>query len=117
MPKKHFTDEDDALLGELGIEVETKKETGRTARDERIIAGFEEIVRWTEEHGRPPRHGENRDIFERLYAVRLESIRASAECRVILETMDTCGLLGPATGEPAGDCLEEPKSAEALLAE
>ena len=32
---KGFTDADDALLEELGIEVEAKKQTGRTAREER----------------------------------------------------------------------------------
>lgn len=37
---KGFTDEDDALLEELGVQVEAKKETGRTARDERVIAGL-----------------------------------------------------------------------------
>jgi hypothetical protein len=105
------------LLDDLGEEIEPVASGGRSAKEQRIIAGFEEILRWLEEHGRPPQHGENRDIFERLYAVRLESIRASAECRMILEPLDARGLLSPATGEPAGDCLEEPKSAEALLAE
>jgi hypothetical protein len=105
------------LLDDLGEEVEPVAAGGRSAKEQRIIAGFEEIVRWMEEHGRPPQHGEDRDIFERLYAVRLESIRASAECRAILEGMDTRGLLGPANGEPDGACLEEPTSAEALLAD
>ncbi len=62
-----FTDEDDALLAELGVEVETKKVGSRTPQEERIIAGFEDIQRFVEEHGRFPQHGEDRDIFERLY--------------------------------------------------
>ena len=37
-----FTDEDDALLEELGVEVETRREGSRTPREERIIAGFED---------------------------------------------------------------------------
>ena len=45
-------------------------------REERIIAGFEEIQRFVEKHGRAPQHGEDRDIFERLYAVRLDRLRA-----------------------------------------
>ena len=65
-----FTVEDDALLAELGVEVEPKKTGSRTPLEERIIAGFEDIQRFVEEHGRAPRHGEDRDIFERLYAVR-----------------------------------------------
>ncbi|OWU68765.1 hypothetical protein [Phaeobacter sp. 22II1-1F12B] len=60
---KEFTDEDDALLAELGVEVETKKVVTRTPREERIIAGFEEIQRFSVEHGRTPQHGEDRDIL------------------------------------------------------
>ncbi len=70
-----FTAEDDALLAELGIEVEAKKAANRTPEEERFIAGFEEIQRFVGEHGHPPRHGGERDIFERLYAVRLDRIR------------------------------------------
>ena len=91
---KEFTNEDDALLAELGIEVETKKVTKRTPREERIIAGFEEIQNFIEEHGSVPEHGEVKDIFERLYAVRLDRIRALKECRNLVEEMDHQGLLG-----------------------
>ncbi|PWC27404.1 GIY-YIG nuclease family protein [Teichococcus aestuarii] len=85
---KAFTDEDDALLEELGIEVETKREGGRTPREERIIAGFEEILRFLEENGRPPQHGDDRDIFERLYAVRLDRLRELQETRELLAPLD-----------------------------
>jgi hypothetical protein len=91
-----FTDEDDALLEELGVEVETKKEAARTPRDERIIAGFEEIQRFVEQHGHPPQHGEGRDIFERLYAVRLDRLRELADCRALLAPFDHQGLLADA---------------------
>ena len=90
---KEFTEEDDALLAELGVEVEVKKAVTRTPREERIIAGFEEIQRFVEEHGRAPQHGEGRDIFERLYAVRLDRIRELQEGRELLEPMDEHGLL------------------------
>ena len=40
-----FTDDDNALLAELGVEVDVKKLVSRTPREERIIAGFEEILR------------------------------------------------------------------------
>jgi hypothetical protein len=88
-----FTEEDDALLDELGVEVETKREGSRTAREERIITGFEEIQRFVEQHGRVPQHGEDRDIFERLYAVRLDRLRELDECRALLEPLDHQGLL------------------------
>ncbi|GAA5266122.1 hypothetical protein ACOSOMT5_P2549 [Acidiphilium sp. MT5] len=90
---KGFTDEDDALLSELGVEVEAKKDAGRTPREERIIAGFEEIQRFVATHGRAPRHGEDHDIFERLYAVRLDRLRAQDDCRILLKPFDHGGLL------------------------
>ncbi|MFG6585362.1 GIY-YIG nuclease family protein [Sulfitobacter sp. 1A12779] len=90
---KEFTSDDDALLAELGVEVETKKAISRTPREERIIAGFEEIQRFTEEQGRQPQHGESGDIFERLYAVRLDQIRNVQECRELVEPLDYQGLL------------------------
>jgi hypothetical protein len=48
------------------------------------LQGFEDIERFFEQHGRPPAHGEGNDIFERLYAVRLDKIRSSEECRAVL---------------------------------
>lgn len=93
MPER-ATDEDLELLEELGVETAPAKSGGRSAREQRIIAGFEEIERFVEEHGRTPQHGENRDIFERLYAVRLDRIRESRECRDVLKGLDSRGLLG-----------------------
>lgn len=109
-----FTEDDDALLEELGVEIETKAQGSRTPREERIIAGFEEIQRFVDEHGRPPAHGEERDIFERLYAVRLDRLRALDECRTLLEPLDRQGLLsGVATDATVADELDD----DALLAE
>ncbi|EED33277.1 Sea11 [gamma proteobacterium NOR5-3] len=112
---KAFTDEDDALLAELGVESDKKEVPARTPREERIIAGFEEIQRFVEEHGRAPQHGEDRDIFERLYAVRLDRIRSLAECRSLVEHMDHQSLLG-ATGE-VSSAEENGLDDDALLAE
>ena len=112
---KTFTEEDAALLDELGIEEELKPSGGRTAREERIIAGFEDIQRFVEKHGRLPQHGEDRDIFERLYAVRLDRLRDQADCRAILEPFDTQGLLtvtAQAVSEPKPEELDD----DALLA-
>ena len=91
--RREFTAEDDALLEELGVEVEVKQAKQYTNREQRIIAGFEEIQRFVEEHGRLPRHGEDHDIFERLFAVRLDRIRKQKECRVLLADLDPQGLL------------------------
>lgn len=70
-----------------------KKQSTYTPREERIIAGFEDIERFYEEHGRLPQHGEDRDIFERLYAVRLDRLRAQDDCRALLASFDKHGLL------------------------
>jgi len=100
---KRFTEQDDALLAELGVEAEVVKTSIYTPREERIIAGFEEIQRFVEKQGRLPEHGEDRGIFERLYAVRLDRIRSSNECTELLETLDTEGLLNQ---EPEGNAMQ-----------
>ena len=91
---KQFTDEDDALLADLGVEVEVKQAAKRSPQEERIIAGFEEIQRFVEQHGHAPEHGEEKGIFERLYAVRLDQIRKQEECLNLLRELDHQGLLG-----------------------
>ena len=83
----------DDLAAELADFAPPEKKEGRTAREERIIAGFEDIQRFVTTHGRVPQHGEDRDIFERLYAVRLDRLRALPECRFLLEPLDHQGLL------------------------
>jgi hypothetical protein len=110
-----FTEEDDALLDELGVEIETQKQASRTPREERIIAGFEEIQRFVEEHDRAPQHGEGRDIFERLYAVRLDRLRGVADCRALLEPLDHQGLLAGA--EPAPVSAPDELDDDELLAQ
>lgn len=92
MPK-FTTDEDLELLAELGVDLAPEPTGQRSAREERIIAGFEEIERFVAEQGRLPQQAEDRDIFERLYAVRLDRLRESEECRAILEPLDSRGLL------------------------
>jgi len=112
---KGFTEDDDALLAELGVEVEAKKAKKLTPREERIIAGFEEIQRFVEQHGSHPRHGEDKDIFERLYAVRLDRLRALEECQELLSSLDHQGLLSGASAGPAEPA--ETMSDDELLAE
>lgn len=113
---KGFTDEDDALLQELGVEVEAKKESSRTLREERIIAGFEEIQRFVEQHGRAPQHGEDRNIFEQLYAVRLDRLRQVADCRAVIGSLDHQGILNTADAAPTGvvDELDDDELLEQL---
>tara|TARA_B100000965_G_scaffold399038_1_gene418202 strand:+ start:485 stop:1672 length:1188 start_codon:yes stop_codon:yes gene_type:complete len=105
---------DDDLLDALGVEVPTLKAATRTPREERIIAGFEDIQRFYQTHGRAPLHGEDRDIFERLYAVRLDQLRKLPEAQTLLSDRDSHGLLSGATAVAVDvDELDE----DALLAE
>ncbi len=107
--------DDDELLEALGVSVETKTTGGRKPREERIIAGFEDILNFVKEYGRPPAHGEDRDIFERLYAVRLDRLREQLEFRDLLAPFDDVGLL---SGEfAARPVAPEPPDDDALLAE
>lgn len=106
--------DDDELLDALGVEVAPIKVSSRTPREERIIAGFEDILRFHQAHGRAPLHGEGRDIFEQLYAVRLDRIRKLPEAQTLLAGLDVPGLLLDAAAVPADvEALDE----DALLAE
>jgi hypothetical protein len=106
---------DDELLAELGVSVDSKKSDGHTAREERIIAGFEDIQRFFEANGCAPCHGEDRDIFERLYAVRLDRLRSLPEARELLAGLDVHGLLAQPLHSHTIDV--EAFDDEALLAE
>jgi hypothetical protein len=106
--------DDDELLAALGVEASPIKAVNHTPREERIIAGFEDILRFHQTHDSAPLHGEDRDIFERLYALRLDQLRKLPEARALLTELDAPGLLGGATSVPADiDTLDE----DALLAE
>lgn len=96
----------DELAAELADFAAPEKKGGRSARDERIIAGFEEIQRFVERHGHAPRHGEGLDIFERLYAVRLDRLRLLEECRSLLAPLDHQGLLAGAEAVSAAPAEE-----------
>ena len=58
-------------------------------------------------HGSAPQHGEDRDIFERLYAVRLDRLRDLQECRSLLTSMDRQRLL-------SGNEIVAPASSRAI---
>jgi len=81
------------LLGELGVDVVAEKKSALTPRQERIIAGFEDIQRFFEEHGRQPVNGQDRDIFERIYATRLDQIKRQKDCVELLANLDHQKLL------------------------
>lgn len=105
----------DALADQLADFAPAEKKAGRGPREERVIAGFEEIQRFVDQHGRPPQHGEGNDIFERIYAMRLDRLRAQGDCRALLAPMDRQGLL--AGGESVPAVTPSDTDTDALLAE
>ena len=109
---KKITADDIDLLNELGVDTTPTKKQNLSAKEQRIVAGFEEVERFVEEHGREPQHGEGNDIFERLYAVRLEQIRSSKECVALLIEIDTHGLLDESK---ADQCVDSDASDDELL--
>lgn len=108
--------EGEALLAALGIEAAPLKASHHTPQEERLIAGFEDILRFVQEQGRAPMHGEDRDIFERLYAVRLDKLRALTAAHALLVPLDTAGLLA-ASGSSGASALEDGLSDTDVLAE
>jgi len=116
-PEKELTD--DELLEALGVTPEPEQTGGHTPREERIIAGFEDIQRFFETHGRAPQHGETRDIFERLYAMRLDRLRALPEARALLASSDTHHLLDASASADASAAHVKPEAIDddTLLAE
>lgn len=100
--------DDDDLLAELGLKIIPIMASAYTPKEERILAGFEDILRFVETHGRAPEHGEEREIFERLYAVRLDRLRAMTAVHALLAPLDTHRLLSEAPHVLA------PEEAEAL---
>lgn len=99
----------DELRDELEEFAQPEKKGGRPPREERIIAGFEEIQQFVKQHGRSPQHGEDKDVFERLYAVRLDRLRSLEECRTLLQPFDNQGLLiGPqVNSEPSQESMDD----------
>lgn len=99
--------DDDDLLEALGVEVLPITTGGVSAREERLIAGFDEILQFQKRHGREPRATEDGDIFERLYGVRLARLRTLPDAVAFLSPRDSAGLLTScAVAGDAGDATE-----------
>lgn len=98
----------DLLRAELDDFAQPVKKKSLTPREERIIAGFEDIQQFVEDHGRVPEPFEDRDIFERLYATRLQRMRVLQECCELLKPLDYQGLLqAPETSNVNLDDLDD----------
>jgi len=97
---------EDEMLEALGVDLSPDSIRQYTPQEERLIAGFEDIQRFVEQHGHSPRHGEDLDILERLYAIRLDRLRKLPSARKLLEPMDKQGLLTPAATAQTADPID-----------
>ena len=103
---------DEDLLAVLGVEAEPIRQSSRSSQEERIIAGFEDIQRFVDQHGRLPALDDGGDIFERIYATRLARLRSLPDCRAVLALLDRQGLL---TASPESTSTDPETSDEELL--
>ncbi len=84
---------DKELLDALGIEVQKKISNSKNSREEYVISGFEEIQVFFEKFKRIPENNAEKDIFERILAVRLNQIKINEEILNILKPLDNQGLI------------------------
>lgn len=108
--------DDDILSAELEAFAPKTKIRPVSAEERRILTGFEDIERFVETHGRPPDVGGGRDIFERLYAVRLKALRRHPLATTLLADVDLFGLLDATKVWPSEDApsLTDDELADAL---
>lgn len=89
-----FDKELEAILHDdpLGLLAVKPKASSAMGADERLVASFEEINAFTQEHGREP--AKSRDIKERRLYSRLQGIRENPQSAEPLAKYDVHGLLG-----------------------
>lgn len=75
--------------------------------ERRIILGFEDIQNFYRTHQRLPINAPDRDIFERIYAVRLKNLRELKEHHELLAPFDIDGILDGKAVEDAVDATED----------
>ena len=114
-PRAVMTIDLDELAEELSEFEDKKKAKSSSPLQDRVIAGFEEINRFVDEHERIPQNIEGRDIFERLYAVRLKEIRKLEVSSELLSEIDSHGLL--LIEDDSDQMLDEDLDEDDLLAE
>ncbi len=104
-----MTDEElDNLIADddFGLLIVKPKRTPQTTEEERLLEGFQEIIRFVEENdAAPSKYGEG--ISEKRLFTRLEAIRRSPQQCETLKPFDEYGLLGPFEVSPP-EIITEP---------
>lgn len=88
---------DDDPFGLLNVK---PKGGGTPKADDRLTEKFREIVKFYEEHQRPPEAGPDVAMEERTLYMRLKGLKDSPESQAALKNMDTYGLLGDQETKP-----------------
>ena len=83
---------DRELLDLLGVKVENKNKPNNFL-EERIISGFEDINNFFGKNNRLPENKLNRDVFERIYSIRLNILKNNQEYKNLLLEFDKYELL------------------------
>ena len=93
--KSHFTKDDDILWDALALESDMSAENDvkKPSQEARLCAGFYDIQSFVRANARLPSK-DTRDIFEKIYAIRLERIRSMTQSHVHLKENDCQNLLG-----------------------
>lgn len=98
---------------DLGLLSIKPKRTPQSTEEERLLEGFQQIVRFVETTGSAPTlHGDGMD--ERLLKIRLDAIRSSPALREKLTKFDEYDLLKAVAGEEVLDG-QTPKSIDEIL--
>ena len=84
---------DKELLETLGVELYEKKKFKYTSKEENVIACFEEIQNFYKNFKRIPENKEGREIFERIYSLRLTAIKKDKQLINLLSSFDHQNLL------------------------
>lgn len=90
----------DELDTELaGLKPKKKKKSDLSEEDKRVIAGYEDILRFFRRNGRIPVYSDQTDILERCLAIRLNVLRNNADYRKLLKPFDEQGILDKTASE------------------
>ena len=108
----HQTPEE--MLEELGLDTSPNERRNLSSLEERIIVGFEEIKAFHAKHGRIPEDNPDAEIFERLYAVRLNRLRSLGEYHDLLAQYDPDSILAPPQKKTDEEDLEDLSIVELL---
>lgn len=83
------------ILDDLGVVVTDTSKAKYSPWQQRVIAGFEDIQRFVEENNRLPSKDATDNLFEPIYAIRLERIKSIPKACELLEPFDSQNLILP----------------------